>query len=569
MARMIPSAIDVDYAPPGEIDLFNMFRDHTPDSWIVLHSVDLPRHVRQFEGELDFLVLAPGLAVVAIEVKSHQRVSRDARGMWRLGQDEPTSRGPFKQASESMYSTRNKFRNELGLSGVPFVAVVAFPRCRFDMPASEWEPWEVFDESDLASKGLGNLIERAGLKHREKLASTETTAWFSERANEPTTEQCEQMVRIIRPTFERSRSPKARRAEIEGEIRRYTEEQFAALDALEANPRVVFTGAAGTGKTFVALEAARRGVSRGERVLLCCYNSLLGKWMRREAAPLEPMAEIGTLHSLMLKIAGTAASDSPTPSYWAEDLPALAVEKLLDGHPLASSFDLVVIDEAQDICSPAYLDVVDLLLRDGLSGGKLFAFGDFEYQSIYTDQDARDILASRSKAAAYTLSMNCRNRPRIGVLAATSFGKGPYRDFKRPDDGVDVILQTYSESEDQVAKLAHLIDTMRRDNYQLEDIVILSPRNEGAAHHALTAPHSGWLCAADRPSTARIRTSTIHAYKGLEAAAVIITDIAELSSTQARQLLYIGATRATDRLAVLVDHGIKPELTELIIGGTS
>ena len=48
----------------------------------------------------------------------------------------------------------------------------------------------------------------------------------------------------------------------------------------------------------------------------------------------------------------------------------------------------------------------------------------------------------------------------------------------------------------------------------------------------------------------RIRWGTIHEFKGLEVPAVILTDI-DLSKEHHRDLLYVGASRATDRLVVL------------------
>lgn len=64
MARMIPSVIDRSTAPPGEVLVFDKLANDTPDEWTCLHSVDLPQHVRQTSGEIDFLVIVPGQGVV-------------------------------------------------------------------------------------------------------------------------------------------------------------------------------------------------------------------------------------------------------------------------------------------------------------------------------------------------------------------------------------------------------------------------------------------------------------------------------------------------------------------------
>ena len=52
-------------------------------------------------------------------------------------------------------------------------------------------------------------------------------------------------------------------------------------------------------------------------------------------------------------------------------------------------------------------------------------------------------------------------------------------------------------------------------------------------------------------SKGKVRHNTIHAFKGLDAPAVIVTDVDEPSVAGFEALLYIGLTRPTDRLSVL------------------
>ena len=51
-----------------------------------------------------------------------------------------------------------------------------------------------------------------------------------------------------------------------------------------------------------------------------------------------------------------------------------------------------------------------------------------------------------------------------------------------------------------------------------------------------------------------MRWGSIHEFKGLEAPAVVLTDV-DLSKDYHRDLLYVGASRATDRLVVLEQTG--------------
>src|SRR5215831_17042179 len=142
MARMIPPMI-APSAPPGERRVFErLASDPIADDWIVLHSLALAEHVRQVQGEADFVVLVPGYGVAVIEVKSHSRLARLPDGRWQLGSLPPTGRGPFQQADEQMYSILRYLRSHgADLGTIPFVSGVWFThvRARAALPASpEW-----------------------------------------------------------------------------------------------------------------------------------------------------------------------------------------------------------------------------------------------------------------------------------------------------------------------------------------------------------------------------------------------------------------------------------------------
>ena len=70
------------------------------------------------------------------------------------------------------------------------------------------------------------------------------------------------------------------------------------------------------------------------------------------------------------------------------------------------------------------------------------------------------------------------------------------------------------------------------------------------------SPHAWASLFQDLPSKTRraFGGGSIHEFKGLEAPAVILTDV-DLSKEYHRDLLYVGASRATDRLVVLEQRG--------------
>lgn len=83
MTRMIPLRPRKG-ANNSEMRIFDAFAGATKgDDWIVLHSLEIRRHVTQFQGEADFIVLVPGRGIVVIEAKNPEYVEYKD-GEWRL-----------------------------------------------------------------------------------------------------------------------------------------------------------------------------------------------------------------------------------------------------------------------------------------------------------------------------------------------------------------------------------------------------------------------------------------------------------------------------------------------------
>ncbi len=574
MARMIPPVIGSETASPGEKALFTRFQSESgTDSWTVIHSLDISNHRVNISGECDFLVAVPGLGVLALEVKAHRSVRRDPSGMWYLGGDHPTRTSPFRQSSEAMHSIRNQVaRRSSGLGGVLFWSAVCFTNSTFSLSSpTEWHEWQVIDQADLQSKTLVELITSILLQAR-RFVSTKSTVWFNLESNEPTNDQVESLVKILRPSVECYESPKARRRQREDELIRYTEEQYEALDNMSPgrNEKVVFIGPAGTGKTLLALEEARRSSLREDRVLLCCFNRLLGDWIRNETAPLRPLVTAGSIDAIMLSISGAEVPSGAGTGFWQETLPNLALEKVLDGENDFAPFDLLLVDEAQDLLEDRYLDFFDALLEGGLRGGRWRFFGDFERQSIYgsSSKSIDEVLKRLAPGTPqYELRRNCRNTPRIAAFVRYMAGfEDGYSKVLRPDSGIEPGVLYYDTPEEQTQKLVQLFQTLEGMGYRGGEIVVLSPRASGcAAEQVREAPWSDRIKPARGVSPGGIRYSSIHAFKGLEAPVVIVTDVDSLGTDRDQSLLYIATTRAVERLYLLASSQLKPKIADIFL----
>lgn len=547
-------------APPGERALYAALAvgADTAD-WVVLHSLGLADHVRQVEGEADFVVVVPEAGVLVIEVKSHKSIDILDDGRWRLGNESPTSRSPFQQAREAMHSIRGYLgRCHVDLRSIPMLYAVWFThvRARTMLPRSlEWHEWQVLDSEDLRRSAPAAVLRTlaAGTAHLEN-----KIRYFGDGSVGPGGPTAGKIASLLRPRFEMHVVAGDTRRARESQLITFIEEQYRALDAMAENHAVLFMGPAGSGKTLLAMEAARREVAQGGAGRVLCFNRLLG---RRLAADLKdvPGLTTGTFHQELLRLAGVQPPPGASQDFWERELPDRAIEKLLNaGEEQVSTF--VIVDEVQDVARESFLDVLDLLLEGGLMGGRLLMFGDFERQAIFESADGRDLLRRRCPRLVFSrLTSNCRNLPRIGHVVNTLSRLQPgYEHFRRQDDGVDPTFVTYEAGCDQAAQVVESVRELRDEGYDLNEIAVLSPLRSGSMAEVTT---DQWLRQVLQPADGmpprpgRLQYSTIQAFKGLEAPAVVVTDLDRALVPNFESLLYVGLTRATDRLVAVIESG--------------
>jgi hypothetical protein len=548
---MIPPDIHPGCASPGEHEIFRRLKDSPgTQNWIVLHSLDVSNHLKRIYGEIDFVVIVYGSST------------------------NPDFRGPFKQAAEAMHSIRKKLSERRpDLAGVVFWSAVIFPYIAFSASSSEWREWQVIDNRIFRMRPLGKLIESILDHARSFLRECTSAKWFQAGSAEPNAEQCEIISHWLRPDFEFYQSPKSRAKTRSEELKRYTEEQFVALDAMEENMRVAFTGPAGTGKTLLAIEAARRGRSANRRVLMLCFNRILGKWLKAQTENLGPGVVCKTLHGHMLSVSGYILTGKERGGeFWKDELPLLAMEKLTENPDEKYLFDEIVLDEAQDIAfCKGYLDFLDLSLKGGLASGRWRFFGDFERQAIYGQALAhfQELLSMRvGQAPIYSLRVNCRNTPRIASVARLLGGLNPdYQRVLRPDDGVDPELHYYSSDANQRMLLIQAFEKLYREGFTGGDIIVLSSKAD-ASCIAASISISPWrerLRPVDNAGEGHIEYCTIHAFKGMEKPSVIVTDIQRVATPLAESLFYVAVTRALNKLEVLVEQSAKEEIISALL----
>ena len=240
------------------------------------------------------MVIIPGQGIICLEVKGGRVSCEDGiwRTMDRYGSVAVMRRSPFMQARESMFALRNSivahFGQLAGESKCPIGTGVVFPDVNCPPVTPEFERADVIDAEDLR-RPISRSIERladARLAEFQRQPSSPVPTLFQVKAIKD----------FLRPNFELVLSRGATLGQVEAKLLSLTEEQYARLDELEANARCLFEGAAGTGKTLLCVEYARRAAKSGAEMLLVCFNRLLGEWLKQQTSDSKITA--GTWHEI-------------------------------------------------------------------------------------------------------------------------------------------------------------------------------------------------------------------------------------------------------------------------------
>lgn len=590
MARMIPPILvknsGTNYTnsiPWGERHIFDLFNKDDKEkglmkSWVVFHSLKVARHTVNISGELDFVVLIPRFGVLCIEIKGGAVERRN--GLWKF----PYSKGfedksPFRQCEESMFSLQKWLKAQNPVFGkILFFHAVIFTNVDVNVESPEWLPWQNIGMTRLAKSGIYGICQDILLKAHAYFSNQEDVRWYDSHHSKPSIEIVEQMRDILRKEIEIYIRPADILNVVDGEIKKFTEDQFYALDLLADCPRVVFRGHAGTGKTIIAIEAANRAIQMGRKTLLICFNKLLQHWLDAQFSPGKSgvtRPKVCTLHSLLREIAGAKLPDQPDESFWRKELPEAAQDSLLRASELQGVWDIIIVDEAQDILYQQYLDILDLLLKGGLASGRWLMFGDFNHQNIYGGEVlAESLLGHPYHASQGKLGKNCRNTDGITQYIEMLC------DIKYIKPGLNInagqpVMKFYGVSQEHVDQDHQILqDTLLYnllfsllDKYEPDMIKVLSMKAADKSTAARMARESGArikLEALLMSDTTEVGFTSIHSFKGRDAPIVILTDIEDLTSHQSQALLYVGMSRARQQLYMLCHFKCKKQLAQLL-----
>ena len=491
---------------------------------VAFHSLRLTRHPTKRFGEIDFLIC--GLqGIYVLEVKGGGVSCQVDR--WKTvdesGRTHELRESPFRQAESAMHGLLSRLRKEIPEVDEQFTIGygVVFPDCPFSEKGSEWERAMFADERDI--RDLENWLKRFFRYWQDRDVK--------KRKADPAV--CQQIYKFLRPDFDVAVPLHVLVRDIEENVVSLTEDQMSALDIIDANPRVLCHGGAGTGKTFLAMELARRWTNSGLKVALVCRSP----WLKRF---LETRFQIPGLFVALADKLETALRRADV-----------------------QQFDAMIVDEGQDLFEMTILDRLDAALADGLSEGKWCIFHDINNQSGLfgeVDADAYRYLETLGPAKVPLLT-NCRNT--LAILEKVQTDLGADMGVRGTGKG-PAVRQHEATSIQEAASIVEkeLAEFIDRGGLPAGNITILSPVSFEESCLSMVSPRVREdIVVLDEFSPrifppCKVSFAGIAAFKGLENEVIILVDLPVRRPNDSEDswdtcLRYVGMSRARAVLSIV------------------
>ena len=470
MARMFPEHLPADVESPAERRLYELFERSLPKDFTVFHGVRWLSGCRgrdPQDGEADFVLAHPRLGVLVLEVKGGT-IGRDAStGIWRsrdqAGRDNQI-KDPFRQVTGSMHALVSKCRDTPSTAPYRyhFGHAVAFPDVSVD-------------SLDLGVEAPAESVLDAA-KLRDPRRAIEDALRFWNRDQEgPGAQAVDALVRLLAPSYRLEITLRTRIDQEEVVLRELTEQQFQVLHILSAYRRALIEGCAGSGKTMLALEKARRLSQEGFRTLFVCFNRALAGWAR-DSLSAGSDVDVHHFHELCAVKAEEAAIPlpdyrpwPPPQEFWDHTLPNALFEAR---ERLAPGYDAIIVDEGQDFRESWWVPL-EAWLEDE-KNGVLYIFKD-DNQSIYAAGGSYPV-----HWPPLRLTINCRNTQKIHKVV-TSFWQGEMLPTCAgpPGTQAEVLAVPPEKTEAELRRLLHRL--VVEQHVLPGEITILTPRSSASS----------------------------------------------------------------------------------------
>jgi len=572
MARMLPPYYRDDRASNAEIKMFRAF-EKLDMNCTVFHSLSLGKHLDKVFGEIDFVIVCE-MGVLCLEVKGGA-VYRSG-GIWhfedRYGNVSTSTEGPFKQAVGNMYSLRKYIKKHLGavhsLTRCQYACGVVFPDFAFNRKGPDFIPEIVYDNrytDEELKKYIKDVFAYWRKVTREK--HNFEGAYLSGK-------EIREAENILRGNFSCVPSLGNIADKIDKRLIELTEEQYNILRMIEENKRVIIKGGAGTGKTLLALEHARRQAAKGKNVLYLCFNRLISSYLnyvlKKDNSEFSRSIDVTNFHEFLRRYVNKNSVDD---RYNRDVLFTIIMpEKFIEycmNNRIDKKYEAVILDEGQDLLRITYLFCVNEILEGGIKDGNWYVFFD-PNQNIYNrefEEGYRFLEEYRPVIAS--LNINCRNTRQIGTYNVLLTG------FRQDEimkiSGEDVERIEYKDNKDLQNKLLKLVKRLISNGIGAGNIAILSSysfKNSGIEGKNIFES----VCKFQNISGMKynifledsLKFSTVQSFKGMESRVVILIDMEKFAEPEMRLLNYTAISRARVLLYIFYKNSSVDEMDSVI-----
>ena len=466
-----------------------------------------------------------------------------------------------------MFSLEKEIKNHFTdgmIDRVTFGYGVLFPDIEFNDVGTEGAQEQVFDRRDRRfpfSDYIHRLIKFTHTRQSaqpKKLSKTEL----------------DKLVKYLRGDFDLVPLISTMLEDARSKLAELTAEQMYVLDAVQDYNRLIIDGPAGSGKTLLAIEVARRAARLGQHVAFLCYNRQLASMVKAhlDTEPFVGSVDVRTLNSLFYELVDqsslkeefeqTKINIDEEALYQAlyPEYATLAAMELV-----APPFDVLVIDEAQDILTNSNLRALSETLKGGIENGRWHIFLDANDQAcVYGRLDSGSLEELRKLAQREPLlTFNCRNTKPIG--AQINIVAEPTHRTACRVSGPPVEYLTYNSEKRILGKIEQALNSIRAERINPGFVSILFPETpsiedqKGLKRMGIERLGEEEVPILGTTALEHYTWSPISGFKGLENDVIILAGIRDIESDWWRSINYVGFSRARVRLYVIIHESCTAE----------
>ncbi|MCS3902189.1 hypothetical protein J2T55_000181 [Methylohalomonas lacus] len=510
---------------------------------VALHSLNLSNYDRSRKRwhEIDFLIICE-LGILVVEVKSGS--IECSGGIWKYS-GKTTRNSPAVQAKDNYYALVDQYlRPEFG--GLVDNMVSGWACIFSDIARISGNHAAALAEQGDEITGYTDIVGSASTM--KQFLSRVYDHWQSKRphSRKLTGEEVKAIADYLRPDFDKVPSISSSLRVIKAQMQGLTQTQYSRLSMLEGLPRLMVLGGAGTGKSFLAMYVARKHSADGNSVAFITRSENFANFVKNE------LFRTGV------------------------NVISYACELRNDAKNM---YDVLVIDEGQDLCDWDAIEYLDSILMGGLENGRWIWFGDPNNQvspSVAFDKDAYNYYFENAVHVPPVMQENIRNAHSIVEKL---------NHWSHADVGVSAIEEPVLKRNVEVGRAADIsneireaikkIDQLIADGLDHEDFAVLVASedqlkevNAELSNSNIKAIGLPEILADGTSAPGKVVVSTVEEFKGLERPVIILLGLSKYADNsdlgELKSLLYKGISRANHSAFIAASKRLRSALQVLL-----